>query len=262
MGEVYQSRYEVYSKVKNFLPWSWRRKHNLTRCWEIICDGRIFQRFFNLSLLWLEETQRNLQAFEGRELEDFLMVYCNRESLGQFKKSYLKGDKCFSKTLVQKRDNTYIDILCFSYAVEPSNKKLKDDIEKIVKCERFCNGIEAKLSGNIRFNLPGNRFITLAEAIISGLYNPHNEGRMFSCCERKTFAWYDLSDCLAFRMVVKMAPCEFCQEEVDKHVNGYNKTIAWNHPLIPMDESQREDFESLAEKIYQLMHPLLLPKYP
>ena len=260
MNEVFFFRYEIYSFLKELIPWSLRRKHNLSRCTDIVCDGRAFQNFFNLSLNWIEETQRKIQTYESEDLERLLNYLSRRYHLGKLRNKYLnkKSCGCFSKTLVHEIDNSYTNVLCFSGAEEPKDK-LKEDIEKIAKCGYFGKYHLVRISDDIKYHLSETQFITLGEANRSGLYDSGSYGRMFSCCERKTFANYDLNNCRAFRMIVKYAPCILCKQEVKMYVNGRNKRLISGCPTGSI--ARLDEYNELANKIYKMFHPLLLPYY-
>lgn len=259
MRGVYLLRYEVYSSLKGLIPWALRRKYNVARCTDIVCNGADFQKFFNLSINWIEDKQNELQTNEGKDLESLIQYLSNRFGGRKFKKKYAKGVGCFSKTLVRKNDNSYADVLCFSGDPDPIDQ-LKVQIDKIAYSGYFQNPYVVKVTSGIKYFLSSSDFITHGEAIASGLYNPDKSARMFSCCERKTFADYDLGNCLAFRMVVKYAPCVMCVPEVNIYDNGHNKRVIAGRPI--KEPSRLKEYNELANKIYRKIHPLLLPCYP
>ncbi len=257
MGGVYPFRYEIYTSLKHIIPMSLRRRYKLARCTDIVCDSQAFQRFFNLSLQWIETTQRNLQTYENDALEK-LLIYLSRrkEGMGDFKKRYLKNDRrCFSKTLVFN-GATYLNLLCFSGAQEPTGQ-LKKAMESIAQCGLFGNCHLVKVPVETRYMLSDTKYITLGDAILSGLYDVKQHGRMFSCCERKTFAHHNWTTCKAFRMIVRFAPCELCERLVESYRNNFHGVVVYGKKLAPL--KKRKEFDSLADNIYRKLHPLLLP---
>lgn len=256
MGGVFLFRYEVFSSLKALIPWSLRHEYNVTRCTDIVCDGIAFQNFFNRSLQWIEKKQRDLQTFEGEALEKLIKYLYRRYGSSEFKRKYIKGIGCFSKTLVLENDRSYTNVLCFSGSTEPDDK-LKSQIDKIANCGYFGKHYVVNVSGSIKYFLSKTEIVTHAEALLSSLYNPKNYGRMFSCCERKTFAGYDLNNCIAFRMVVRYAPCDLCKPEVDMYDNNFNRRVIPGKPTGSI--ARLDEYNELANKIYKMFHPLLLP---
>lgn len=256
MGGVYTFRYEIYTSLKRIIPMSLRRINNVARCTDIVCDSQAFQKFFNLSLQWIEATQRNLQTYEEDALEKLLKYLSRRrDGMRDFKKRYLNnGSGCFSKTLVFN-GSTYLNLLCFSGAREPTGQ-LKKAIESIAQCELFGRCQLVKIPSSTRYMLSDTKYITLGEAILSGLYDVKQHGRMFSCCERKTFADYNWTTCKAFRMIVRFAPCELCEKLVESYRNNFHGVVVYGKELTPL--KKRKEFDSLADNIYRKLHPLLL----
>ena len=257
MKDVYPLRYEFYTAVKQLIPMSVRKRNNLERCTDIICDGHAFQHFFNLSLEWLEKTQLNLQTYENDDLEKLLTYLSRREGFSQFRNKYIKRG-CFSKTLVFD-GTTYTDLLCFSGSKKPTGQ-LETSIKRIANCGLFQNCQLIILPYETRYMLSETKYITLGDAIISSLYDEKQHGRMFSCCERKTFAGYNWSSCKVFRMIVKYQPCELCEDIVKYYKKKYNGEVIYGKKLPPLQN--RKTFDDIANAIHHKLYPLLLPLHP
>lgn len=255
MRGVYPLRYEIYTVMKQFIPMSLREINNLKRCTDIVCDGRAFQLFFKLSIEWLEKTQLNLQTFESDSLEKLMkQLSQGRDGFGRFRKKYIKSNGCFSKTLLYDGSN-FINLLCFSGAQEPTGE-LKTAIESIADCGLFGIHQLITLPAGTRYMLSEARQITLADAIISGLYDQNHHGRMFSCCERKTFAGYKWQSCKWFHMIVKYRPCELCEDMVKIYEEKYHGVVT------PGKECSSKPlhitYDGVATAIHRKLHPLLL----
>lgn len=256
MGDVYLFRYEVFSILKSLIPLSYRRKNRIELCTDIVCDSKSFQNFFNFSLEWIEVTQRNLQINESNALENLLRHLSKKCDLDEVNTIYIDGRGCFSNTVVQENDHMIINLLCFSGPEDPI-EDLKTQIESIANCGYFENSKLVNVKDEIKYFISENEYITLGEAKRSGLYSPKSHRRMFSCCERKTFAYYNLHNCDAFRMVVKYAPCELCKHEVSMYEDGFKKLVISGKALDPL--KRITEYNDLAYKIYRMFHPIKFP---
>lgn len=264
LGKIYALRYEIYVILNKLVPLSLRESNNVILCTNIICNGIAFQNFFNASLGWIEDTLTNLQTYEGKAL-DKLMAYLDRRyGSSQFRRKFVSGHGCFSKTLVFD-GNTYTNALCFSGARNPSTS-IQNACKRIADCGLFGNHYVVKISPATRYYISSSKYITLGEALSSGLYNPYKnpdvDGRMFSCCERKTFADYNWSGCQWFRMVVKYTPCQLCQYEVGVFENKfrYPSKVVGGKALTAL--KNLATMNQLATEIHRKMYTLLLPYYP
>ena len=262
LGNVYALRYEVFGILSKLIPGSLLNNNTVKLCTNIICDGMAFQRFFNASLGWIEKTLKNIQIYEGKKLDKLIRYLALRYGSSKFRQKYASGNGCFSKTLTFDGQE-YTNVLCFSGINTPS-PSIQNSINRIAGCGLFGKHYVVMISPKVRYYISQTKFITLGDAVGSGLFNSKNklDGRMFSCCERKTFADYDWSKCQWFRMVVRYTPCELCKVEVGMFENKfkYPSRVIGGYPLDPLENLPA--MNKLANEIHQKMYPLLLPWYP
>lgn len=163
-----------------------------------------------------------------------------------FKERYLDDSGgCFSLTRVRK-NATEEDVLCFS-GLKFSD--LNSAIDKIAQSGYFVNPTVIRECLNVRYYLCPEKYVTFAEA--KQTHKDHKR-RMFSCCERKTFAKYDWQGVDSFIMTVKYYPCELCQWSVDMHKKKYGGTIKAGIIQSPLEEKAL--YDAIAEEIFREIH--------
>ncbi len=256
MKRVFVLRYEIYNVLKLIIPSSFKRMINIELCTDVVCNAFTFQDFFNRCVEWMEESQKNLQISERKTLSKLIKHLSRANALYEVDSAYIKGGGCYSNTVVREKNGKFLNLLCFS-GVQPLVEPLKSQIARIVHSGYFANPRNVSLTDDIKYYITDKEYITLEDAKKSGLYDAIKDGRMFSCCERKTFAFYDLHQCVSFRMIVKYAPCEICRHEVSTYDNGLSKRVVYGKKLRSLDRLL--EFNSLANSIYHKSHPIPYP---
>lgn len=175
------------------------------------------------------------------------LKYANSKDYKEFHDKYIQGYGCFAKTTVNLLNGDKQDVLCFS------GLKYKSEISRVIKLivtnGNFKNAYLINVSGKIRYYINKTDYITKDDADKSG-FSYHN--RMFSCCERKTFAAYEnWMNCKSYVMTVKYQPCELCKESVKRHNKKYNGKKHCGKRLKKL--SNRSIYDSQAVQIYNTL---------
>ena len=199
----------------------------------------------------MEELEISIQEKEVHVLKSkFSKITNSKIYKNKFKKRFI-DDGCFLKANVIDTNGNYQDVLCFSGLKQfDGSDYLSIAINDIVNSGVFHNPYLVKVNDNIRYYITHDKYITLGDAKTnSKTLNP----RMFSCCERKTFADYDWSKCRSYKMTIKYEPCALCEISVKKHSDKYNGTIICgkSESLKPIDKAK---YDSIAQVIYDSVH--------
>lgn len=247
MEEPYSSRYEVYHIFSPFFSKVDIRKH-FGSCTKIVCNATNFHHFWNEGVQKLAMTTQKIQDNNYiNEVRRIIKKIIAGKVYRQFRKKYLRDDGgCFLKATIRyNNQQCNRDVLCFSGLSQP-NKQIQGAIDKILKSGVFHRPYLVQVSDDIRYYVP-NGYVTYGEAKVSGIKYNH---RMFSCCERKTFADYNWVNCISYNMIVKYKPCELCSEPVNKHRSKYEGHISYGKER-PLKKSYIQDFNKTAFNIIQ-----------
>lgn len=260
MGLPFEARYNLY--IFSLLFWSpnYILKY-FGRCTDIICKHRVFMRFWNGILTFLSDSVRDLQKDDVENLKSKFEKILNdpdkKAEYTKFNREYLreKGG-CFSLTMVDKKDGSRQDVLCFSGLQDyPANSNLGKAIKRIKEEGGFQNPYLVQITNKIKYDLLCGLYISYGKAkkcsffSKNGVYN-----RMFSCCERKTIADYNWNDCASYTMIVKYAPCELCKEPVRKHNKLYSGRVLHGKATKPL--KLIGEFDRLAKCICSSFYPI------
>lgn len=260
MGEPYITRYKLYEVVSLLVPSN--RFSHLSLA-NIICDFNSFVKFWNKSLKLLPALLTKIQHYKVERLRKQFNKIIDANSLNneykRFKNKYLQEgkDKCFSMTTVTKKDGTKKDLLCFCGVPEfDPNSKISKAIDLIVNeiknNRKYYDPERVTAKDSIRYYIDHKTYITYVQAThFSCFSNNPIFNRMFSCCERKTFAHYDeWSECVSYTMVVKYPPCELCNFPVIQHCNKYNGHIIPGKKNEPTPLENLDIYNMLAKCIH------------
>ena len=244
LQEPFLSRDNAYM-IFNALPSSYRYRlpHYARR--DIVSSYDCFEKYWNKGMELLCEMQNDIHTATIGQLKNLLTELSGKNN--KFYKKYLKEkDGCFSLTQVKKK-GLQQDVLCFSGIT--FSKPIIDAINCIKNSGRFKTPVVITNSDNVRYYLCPERYVTYEDARRS---NVVYSNRMFSCCERKTFAEYDWQDVDSYTMMVKYQPCELCQLPIYEHTMKYNGRIKAGIKLAPLDKIPL--FNAIAEDIYKALH--------
>ncbi len=250
MGQPFITRYDLYLFSLLFWSKNYIRKH-FGSCTDIICDHRKFVRFWNGVVSFLSESVLKLQQDVVGKLqskfENILKGPDRNAEYATFHNTYLreKGG-CFSLTMVDKKDGSKQDVLCFSGLKDSSqDPTIYKAIQKIKDEGGFQDPHVVQVTDKIRYDLICGLYITYGEAKKCNIFSKKGRyNRMFTCCERKTFADYDWNDCASYTMIVKYAPCELCEMSVRKHKTLYNGHVLHGKATQPL--KRIGEFDRLA----------------
>ena len=244
LPEPFLSR-DVAYMIFNLLPssYKYRLPHYARR--DIVSSYKCFERYWNKGIALLCEMQNDVHT---KDIEELLKLLEDlSEKNGKFRNNYLKEKGgCFSLTKVSKNESQQ-DVLCFSG--QYFKKAINDTIDSIVNSGHFKNPFVIKESANVRYYLCPGRYVTFADARRT---KKAQQPRMFSCCERKTFAEYDWHDVESYIMIVKYQPCELCQLSVYEHTNQSRGKVKAGVKLDPIKNIDL--LNSIAEEIYNEIH--------
>lgn len=244
LQEPFRSRDAAYM-IFNMLPnqYKYHLPHDARR--NIIASYEKFEKYWNKGMELLCQLQDDIHALGIDDLNQLLSELTVKNE--KFKDRYLQDSGgCFSLTVTNKTNGTSDKILCFS---GQSFKGLNESINKIVQSERFKNSVVIKKSLKVRYYICPDKYVTHAEAKQT---HKDSEPRMFSCCERKTFAEYDWSEVKSYIMTVKYHPCELCQWSVNTHQKKHGGIINSGVRRPPLEKKAR--FDAIAEEIYNEIH--------
>ena len=264
MGQPFMARYNLY--VFSLLFWSKNYiLKNFGSCTDIICNFRLFMQFWNGILAFLSNSVEDLQVDDEENLKSkFEKILNNPNSKAEyrkFKKNYLKEKGgCFSLTMVDKKDGSRQDVLCFSGLQDyPDDSPIGKAIKKIKVKGGFKNPYVVHVTDYIRYDLICGKYICYGEAKNCKFFSNNREyNRMFSCCERKTIADYDWEDCASYTMIVKYEPCKLCQKAVTKHNKSYNGRVLHGKKDTKTTKVPKliDEFDRLAKCIFSGPCPL------
>ena len=244
LPEPFLSR-DVAYMIFNLLPSSYKYSlpHYARR--DIVSSYTCFERYWNRGMALLSKMQNDIHIVPIDELKTHLSELSRKNK--EFCKRYLGEAKgCFSLTKVRKTELNQ-DVLCFSGL--KFGKAIIDAIDCIVNSGHFVNPFVITKSDKVRYYLCPERFVTYADACRT---NKAHKPRMFSCCERKTFAEYDWQDVESYVMIVKYQPCELCQLPVYLHTRKYCGIVKAGIKCNPLEEIPL--FNAIAEEIYKVIH--------
>lgn len=251
MGEPFITRYKIFHILSLLYTRPYIR-NNYGGCSDIICYANIFSQFWNDSVEKLSKLELSIQEDEVANLKSIFskitdsMIYQNK-----FNNRYIDSNGCFLKANVIDKTGNDQDILCFSGIKQPDgNDYLSLAIKKIANSGVFHNPYLVKVNDKIRYYISPKKYITLGDAKSFG---PVSSPRMFSCCERKTFADYDWSNCRSYKMIIKYEPCILCALSVQKHTTKYHGTISCGKHKQGAS-LDKDKFDSIAQEIYDSMH--------
>lgn len=153
MGHPFETRYNLYIFSLLF----WRPNYilkNFGSCTDIICKHRVFMRFWNGILTFLSGSVRYLQKVKVKQLKSKFNRILNRpktkSEYNKFKEEYLEKKGCFSLTMVEKKDGSRQDVLCFSgLKKHPENSNIGKAIKIIEKYGGFQNPQVVEVTDNI-----------------------------------------------------------------------------------------------------------------
>lgn len=265
MGAPFESRYNLYIFSLLFWPSTHIQKTFGSRT-DIICKYQVFTRFWNGILTYLSDSVRILQKIKVKNLKSrfkkILNYHQSKAEYKTFKEEFLGKKGCFSLTKVEKKDGSRQDVLCFSglndYA---ENSNIGKAIKKIEKDGGFQNPIVVQVTGKIRYDLICGLSISYGKAQKCSVFSKNGRyNRMFSCCERKTIAGYTWIDCASYRMIVKYAPCELCNEPVRKHNALYNGKVIPGKATKPLERIG--EYKRLAKCICSSFYPIRRFHFP
>lgn len=243
LSEPFLSRDAVYM-IFNTLPSPYRSRlpHFARR--DIISSYKCFEKYWNMGISFLCEMQKDIHTLGVDELKNLLLELEVKNI--DFKERYLGNyGGCFSLTRVRK-NGVDEDVLCFS---GQKFKGLNNAIEQIAHSGRFNNPVIIKGSMSVRYYICPERYVTFADARQT---HKDTDGRMFSCCERKTFAEYDWHNVESYIMIVKYQPCELCHFPVREHTLKYKGKIRAGVQTEPLKEKSL--YDAIAEQIYNDIH--------
>lgn len=243
LQEPFRSRDAAYM-IFNLLPkqYKYRLPHYARR--DIISSYDKFEKYWNKGMTMLSMLQNDIHTSDVAELTKLLSELADKNS--RFRNKYIgESNGCFSFTKV-KKNGVSENVLCFS---GQSFKGLNGAIDRIAQSRRFGNSIIIRQSMKVRYYICPERYITHADAHNSRI--KHND-RMFSCCERKTFAEYNWQGVESYTMTVKYFPCELCQWSVNRHNMKYRGTIKAGVRRSPLLE--KAGFDAIADEIYNEIH--------
>lgn len=230
MGEPFVTRYQLYTVISLVVP---TVRFQYENCTNIVCYFDKFVSFWNDSIKLLSNIVSEIQHYQVEGLrhrfEHIINDNTHNKEYENFKKDYLiEGDgKCFSVTTVHNIDGSKQDLVCFSgiFFKDEISKAINKIVDGISKDPNFNSPKLVTVNDTIRYYIDDKNYITYGQAkqccsfIRNSKYN-----RMFSCCERKTFAFedYNWDECTSYIMIVKYPPCELCEIPVAKHNKKYN----------------------------------------
>lgn len=244
LSEPFLSRNVAYM-IFNSLPssYKYRLPHYARR--DIVSSYKCFEQYWNKGMSLLSEMQNDIHIADINELGKTLAELSGRNKV--LCERYLGERKsCFSLTEVRK-NRTYQDLLCFSGQKFP--EAITNAIDCIVNSGHFRNPFIITTSTKVRYYICPGRYVTYSDACKT---NKAHEPRMFSCCERKTFAEYDWHDVESYIMTVKYQPCELCQLPVYEHTRKYRGRVKAGIKLDPKENIPY--FNTIAEDIYNEIH--------
>lgn len=244
LPEPFLSRNAAYM-IFNMLPYPYKSRlpHYARR--DIVSSYSCFEKYWNRGMSLLCEMQNDVHTVAIDELKKLLAKLSGKDM--ELCKVYLKDNKgCFSLTEVKKNE-VQQDVLCFSG--QKFAKKITEAITMIERAGHFRNPIIITKSNKVRYYICPERYVTYADACKT---NKVYQTRMFSCCERKTFAEYDWNDVESYTMTVKYQPCELCQLPIYEHTMKYRGRIKAGIKLDPLDKIPL--FNAIAEEIYKEIH--------
>ena len=244
LPEPFLSRNAAYM-IFNILPSPYKsRLPHYARC-DIVSSYNYFEQYWNKGMSLLCEMQHDVHTVAIDELKKLLANLSGKNK--DLCKDYLKDKNgCFSLTEV-KKNGLQQDVLCFSG--QKFNKKITEALRLIERSGHFRNPIIITKSDKVRYYICPERYVTFAEACKT---NKAYQPRMFSCCERKTFAEYDWNNVESYTMTVKYQPCELCQLPISEHTMKYRGRIMAGIKLAPLGKIPL--FNAIAEEIYKENH--------
>lgn len=245
LQEPFLSRNLAY-KIFNMLPRKYKPKSRGDTQRNVISSSARFNRFWNNGLLSLASMQNDVYKKDLVVLHELLRKLDKNNGLNKYTKSVDRG-RCFSKTEVIKNGKRE-DVLSFSGVnLKPP---IKTAIDTIVNSGHFLNPTCIIAYSKVRYYICPAQYITYDEAKASKV---EFENRMFSCCERKTFAEYNWQGVTSYTMIVKYPPCELCQFPVYKHSKKYNGKV--NHEIKHDFTDRKKRYDEIARTIYKKIHP-------
>lgn len=236
---------DVAYMIFNTLPsnYKYQLPHYARR--DIVAKYDCFEKYWNKGMFLLCEMQNDVHMLDFDGLNILLSELSHKNH--EFCERYLseKGG-CFCLTEVNK-NGTQQHVLCFS------GQKFTDAIIAAINCivnsGHFNNPFTITKSDKVRYYICPHKYVTYADACKT---NKASKPRMFSCCERKTFAEYNWQDVDSYVMIVKYQPCELCQLPVFEHTMKYRGRIIAGIRLAPLRGIPL--FDAIAEEIYNEVH--------
>lgn len=243
LPEPYITR-DVAYRIFNLLPKQYKKYLPHTARRNIVASFESFEKYWNKGMSLLSSMQSDIHTLGVNDLKELLSELTMKNN--DFKERYLDDSGgCFSLTRVRKNAKEE-DVLCFS---GQKFSGLNSAIDKIAQSGYFVNPTVIRECLNVRYYLCPEKYVTFAEAMQT---HKDHKRRMFSCCERKTFAKYDWQGVDSFIMTVKYYPCELCQWSVDMHKRKYGGTIRVGVKQPPLKDKALYDV--IAEEIYEEIH--------
>lgn len=253
LREPFTTRYHVYKLFKTIYS---IYNPQISHSTDILFNIKDFQEYWNFGISLFSFTLFKIQIASVNELKQILKDITKEKEYYQFRSKYIHRNSCFSLTKVILKDNKKINLLCFS-GIDRKNKinnSIKKAIDKIIKSNIFENSCLVKDSDDIRYYLSEKKYITYGEAKECRKYGFKYENRMFSCCERKTIAYFNWDKCQSYEMFVKYKPCELCEYQINEFKKSYCGDIYHGIECKPLEKDIKEDFEKKARDIYNRIH--------
>lgn len=244
LQEPFLSRNKAY-KIFKMLPNKYKTKSQKCTQRNVISKSDSFKRYWDNGVLSLASMQNDIYKDELGTLFELLEELDNNKKLKKYYEKKKTGG-CFSKTEVIK-NGVREDILCFSGV--KFKESIDKAIDKIAESGHFLTDHAIKTSQNVRYYVCPEQYITYSEAVLS---EEEFFNRMFSCCERKTFAEYDWQGVTSYTMIVKYPPCELCQFPVWEHSKKYNGRL--NHEIKHKRTERKIKYDAIARIIYNKVH--------
>lgn len=253
LGEPFTTRYHVYKLFKTIYS---IYNPQISHSTDILFNIKDFQEYWNFGISLFSFTLFKIQIASVNELKQILKDITKEKEYYQFRSKYIHRNSCFSLTKVILKDNKKINLLCFS-GIDRKNKinnSIKKAIDKIIKSNIFENSCLVKDSDDIRYYLSNKKYITYGEAEKCRKHGLKYNIRMFSCCERKTIAYFNWENCQSYEMFVKYKPCELCEHQINEFKKSHCGDIYHGIECKPLKKDLKEDLEKRAREIYNKIH--------
>lgn len=183
----------------------------------------------------------------------------NAEKFKCLYRQYINGSSCFSITDVCFNNNN--ETIFTLSGINPKKKQeLTESLNQIATQypNSHCICFAPKDVDDVQYLDIRRNQLSYGNAKKQSYFSSDKHNRMFSCCERKTFAYMHsvYQDCI-FKMYVKYPPCELCAPFVNFYINkwqgsevyvgNYDKIICFN--VNNQCKDNRRTWEEFAMKL-------------